>query len=77
MSRQVEPLADEDDAFGRLLLDHLAGRAGDAFLDRDDGWSGPALGPAWFFAEPKAWAGPPDTAPSGAAGRTMVPDPRP
>ena len=58
MSRQVEPLADEDDAFGRLLLDHLAGRAGDAFLDRDDGWSGPALGPEWFFAEPNAWAGP-------------------
>ena len=58
MSSQVEPLADEDDAFGRLLLDHLAGRAGDAFLDRDDGWSGPALGPEWFFAEPNAWADP-------------------
>ena len=58
MSPQVEPLADEDDAFGRLLLDHLAGRAGHAFLDRDDGWSGPALGPEWFFAEPKAWADP-------------------
>ena len=51
-------MADEDDAFGRLLLDHLAGRAGDAFLDRDDGWSGPALGPEWFFAEPDAWAEP-------------------
>lgn len=53
MSREVEILADEDDAFGRLLLDHLDGRAGEVFLDSDDGSTGPALGPEWFFAEPE------------------------
>ena len=55
MSQAVEPLADEQDAFGHLLLDHLSGRAGDAFLDRDDGHTGPAMGPEWFFAEPEHW----------------------
>ena len=57
MSQAVGPLGDEEDAFGRLLLDYLDGRAGDAFLDRDDGETGPAMGPEWFFAEPEAVAG--------------------
>jgi SAM-dependent methyltransferase len=56
MSQTVEPLGEEEDAFGRLLLDYLGGRAGDAFLDRDDGYTGPAMGPEWFFAEPQQWA---------------------
>jgi hypothetical protein len=50
MSEIVKPLREEEDAFGRLLLDYLEGQAGDAFLDRDDGQTGPAMGPEWFFA---------------------------
>ena len=55
MSHELGILTDEDDAFGRLLLDHMDGRAGELFLDRDDDYSGPALGPEWFFAEPEEW----------------------
>jgi len=55
MSQAVEPLTDEEDAFGRVLLDYLSGRAGDSFLDRDDGHTGPAMGPEYFFAEPEEW----------------------
>jgi SAM-dependent methyltransferase len=55
VSRRVEPLSDDEDAFGRLLLDYLEGHAGDAFLDRDDGDTGPAMGPEYFFAEPEQW----------------------
>jgi SAM-dependent methyltransferase len=55
MSETLGPLTDEDDAFGRLLLDYLSGRAGDPVLERDDGYAGPALGPEWFFAEPEGW----------------------
>lgn len=55
MSPAGEPLADEEDAFGRVLLDFLSGRAGDSFLDRDDGHTGPSMGPEWFLAEPEKW----------------------
>jgi len=55
MSQAVEPLTDEEDAFGRVLLDYLSGPAGDPVLERDDGHAGPALGPEWFFAEPEEW----------------------
>ena len=55
MTRAVEPLGEEEDAFGRLLLDYLSGSAGAVYLDRDDGHSGPAMGPEWFFAEPEDW----------------------
>jgi SAM-dependent methyltransferase len=48
-------LVDEEDAFGRLLLDHLEHRAGDPLLEFDDGSTSPALGPEWFFAEPEQW----------------------
>ncbi|MGH3018161.1 MAG: class I SAM-dependent methyltransferase [Gaiellaceae bacterium] len=52
----TEPLTDEEDAFGQLLLDHLAGRTGEQpMLELDDGRSGPALGAEWFFAEYPAW----------------------
>jgi SAM-dependent methyltransferase len=51
-----EPLTDEEDAFGHLLLDHLAGRTGEQpMLELDDGRSGPALGAEWFFAEYDQW----------------------
>ena len=55
MSRDAGILTDEGDAFGHLLLDHMDGCAGEVFLDRDDGYTGPALGPEWFFAEPGEW----------------------
>jgi SAM-dependent methyltransferase len=55
VSRTLEPLTDEEDAFGHLLLDHLEGQAGEPRLERDDGRSGPALGAEWFFAEYAQW----------------------
>jgi SAM-dependent methyltransferase len=53
---EVAPLTDEEDAFGRYLLDYLDGHAGELLLERDDGEGGPALGGEWFFAEPGDWA---------------------
>ena len=47
----VESLSNEDDAFGRLLLDHLSGEAGQLVLELDDGRAGPALPAEAFFAE--------------------------
>lgn len=49
------PLSDEEDAFGHLLLDHLAGEAGQPILERDDGNAGPALSADVFFAEHGEW----------------------
>jgi SAM-dependent methyltransferase len=49
-------LADEDDAFGHCLLDHLAGRpAGELLLERDDGSVGPGLAAPAFFAPYAEW----------------------
>ncbi len=50
-----EPLSEEEDAFGRLLLDHLAGDAGPLTLELDDGRAGPALPAEVFFAEHREW----------------------
>jgi SAM-dependent methyltransferase len=49
----IEP---SEDAFGQALLDVHRGRSGPPLiLERDDGWSGPAV-PASFFFEPyEAW----------------------
>ena len=45
------------DAFGRALLDVHVGRPGpQLFLERDDGWIGPAMQPAEFFAPYESWA---------------------
>ncbi len=55
MSQSLGPLADEQDAFGRYLLDYLAGEAGDLLFERDDGHVGPATSGEWFFAEPEDW----------------------
>jgi SAM-dependent methyltransferase len=48
-------LSYEDDAFGRALLDHLAGGAGELVLERDDDYAGPALPAEVFFADPGDW----------------------
>ncbi len=50
-----EPLSDEEDAFGRLLLDHLAGDVAPLILELDDGRAGPALPVEAFFAEHGEW----------------------
>ena len=55
MNQAAEPLTDEEDAFGRLLLDYLAGNADEPFLERDDGHTGPALPAEWYFAERAQW----------------------
>lgn len=52
----ARPLRDAEDAFGRLLLDFLAGEAGQASLERDDGSRGPALPASVFFAGHDEWA---------------------
>jgi SAM-dependent methyltransferase len=44
-----------DDAFGRLLLDQMAGEAGQLILELDDGRAGPALPADVFFAEHREW----------------------
>jgi SAM-dependent methyltransferase len=51
-----EPLSEEEDAFGHLLLDYLAGEAGQLILELDDGRAGPALPADVFFAEHDAWS---------------------
>jgi SAM-dependent methyltransferase len=48
-------LSADEDAFGRLLLDHLAGESGQPLLERDDGNVGPALGAESLFVEPPDW----------------------
>jgi SAM-dependent methyltransferase len=51
-------LRDDEDAFGRQLLDLLDGRAGDAVLERDDGESGTSMAAEAFFAGYGRWAAP-------------------
>src|SRR5678815_59292 len=51
----VESLSNEDDAFGRLLLDHLSGETGQLVLELDDGRAGPALPGEVFCAEHGGW----------------------
>jgi SAM-dependent methyltransferase len=64
-------LGDEEDAFGHLLLDALAGRAGEPLLERDDGHVGPALEAAVFFREPHDWAAPERRAFAHVEGRVL------
>ena len=57
MSGRMPVVSVSRDAFGRALLDFHQGRPGfPLILERDDGWSGPALQPAEFFAPYEAWA---------------------
>lgn len=53
-----EPLSVQEDAFGRLLLDYLAGEAGQLILELDDGRAGPALPADVFFTEHREWPAP-------------------
>ena len=50
-----EVLSEEDDAFGRLLLDYMAGETAQLILELDDGRAGPALPADVFFAEHREW----------------------
>jgi len=49
-------ITEEQDAFGKALLDYLDGR-GDRqlILEADDGSSAPAMPPAWFFQTSDEW----------------------
>lgn len=52
----MSPLPASSDAFGRRLLDHHYGRAGQqARLERDDGWSGPTQPVTDFFETYDEW----------------------
>jgi SAM-dependent methyltransferase len=51
-------LSEAEDAFGAALLAHHRGSAvpgTDLVLERDDGWSTPAMAPAEFFKRPDEW----------------------
>jgi SAM-dependent methyltransferase len=52
------PLRDEEDAFGRALLDRLDGRAAATVLERDDGHRGRPYPVDVFFAPLAAWPRP-------------------
>jgi SAM-dependent methyltransferase len=54
----VEPLTDEQDAFGRQLQDELDGTSREATLERDDGVSGPSMAAAVFFRPYAEWEPP-------------------
>jgi SAM-dependent methyltransferase len=44
------------DAFGAALLDYLEGRdVPELVLEDRDGWTGPAMGPEWFFRSFEQW----------------------
>lgn len=48
----------ETDAFGAALRDAYAGAHGELILERDDGWSCPAMPPAAFLMPSDTWAEP-------------------
>ena len=50
-----ETLSDAEDAFGHQLLDELAGVAGQAWLERDDGSAGPSMAASSFLTPCDAW----------------------
>jgi SAM-dependent methyltransferase len=56
--QQMDPpgiLSDDEDAFGQQLRDGVAGIAGDAQLERDDGSIGPAMAAADFLLPYIGW----------------------
>ena len=64
-------LRDDQDAFGRQLLDALRGKAGTALLERDDGEQGPSTPADAFFAQHDAWAAPECTVFEQVRGRVL------
>jgi SAM-dependent methyltransferase len=48
-------LSDAEDAFGHQLLDELAGGAGEAWLQRDDGSTGPSMAASHFLTPCDEW----------------------
>jgi SAM-dependent methyltransferase len=46
------PIHDDEDAFGRALLDHLAGHDAAEIIERSDGFIGLSAGIATYFASP-------------------------
>jgi len=47
---------DNEDPFGRILLDYLHRRDLAKFtLENDGGWTTPAMSPDWFFKKPDSW----------------------
>jgi SAM-dependent methyltransferase len=51
-------MTEREDAFGRLMLDHLEGRDAVEVVERDDGDIAPSGGPAAYFAPPRRWPSP-------------------
>jgi SAM-dependent methyltransferase len=64
-------LQDHEDALGQQLQDALDAMAGPAVLERDDGDSGPALGPEALLAEYDAWCGAERSLFEAARGRVL------
>jgi len=48
-------LTEIQDAYGHLLLDHLAGVTGHEIIERDDGFYAVGPGPALYFSDYEAW----------------------
>lgn len=51
-------MTEREDAFGRLVLDHLEGRPAIEVVERDDGFIATGLGPATYFAPLPRWPRP-------------------
>lgn len=64
-------ISDAEDAFGAMLRDHLAGGASEPILERDDGSSKSALGPAIFFSSYDEWPEAEREALRGVRGRIL------
>jgi SAM-dependent methyltransferase len=48
-------MKEEQDAYGRLLLAHLEGRAAREIVEREDGWIEAGAGPEVYFAPFRRW----------------------
>jgi SAM-dependent methyltransferase len=48
-------VTEREDAYGRLVLDHLEGRPAVEVIERDDGFIGTSSGPAGYFAPVRRW----------------------
>ncbi len=44
-----------EDAYGRLILDHLEGHPATEVVERDDGFLAPSMGPVAYFASYRSW----------------------